>query len=239
MSHILDCPHEILIWIYLRLECITDALHLSRSCRQLHHILNRPHDRLNIFLSIINNIPTPTRPDNGWMKSHFGIDSIWQPTESDFPRDLTDPDTRSFLTTVGFPAMKLKMSGFDSTHLKDRGLLQAFDADELYGLRYPDDDSPPTNFAFHFASLDQWMVMVGGEDGEVALYDPDGWDHADGYQGLVTERLDVIVPESVGDEEKQEEMQQAVLGRLRERMVEYDDCVEECKFWDGVFEAFE
>jgi hypothetical protein len=158
---------------------------------------------------------------------------------------------------VGFPAVKLQCAGFDSTHLtKDAGPLEPYDADELYGERFPDDDSPPTNLCFHFGSVSEWMVMVGGEDGDVSHYDPAGWDHADGYQGMiagslrsfavllgmlaeVAERLD-MVSDRFSEDEEREEARKAILDRLRERMVEYDDCVEEgSKFWDSIFESLE
>jgi hypothetical protein len=182
------------------------------------------------------------------MATHFGVDWVWQPQEPDLPVNLTDETTRAFLLDVGFPAVKLKVIGWDSTHLKkDDGPLEAWDADELYGLRYPDDDSPPDNFAFLFGSTDEWMVMVGGEDGAVVHYDPDGWDHADGYQGLVATSLlhlavllwmlaDVAQRLQITPDEE-EEAWQVVLSTLKERMIEYDDCVEGSKFWDGMFES--
>ncbi|KAF7591413.1 hypothetical protein BBP40_001574 [Aspergillus hancockii] len=196
--------------------------------------------------------PTPAlKPSKRWMEAHFGVHSLWQPIESDLPANLTDVATRSFLTAVGFPAIKLRAIGWDSTHLKTSvGPLDAWDADELYGLRCPDDDSPPVNFAFHLGSVDQWMVMVGGEDGDVAHYDPDGWDHADGYQGLIATSLGRFagllwmlseVVQRLGPiPDEEEEAWKAVMAKLRERMIEYDDCVEEgSKFWDGIFESFE
>ena len=38
-------------------------------------------------------------------------------------------------------------------------------------------------------------------------------------------------------EEEDDELGEKVLGRLRERMIEYDDCVEDSKLWDGIFES--
>jgi hypothetical protein len=192
-----------------------------------------------------------------WLEDRFGAGSLWQPEESDIPSALTDSGTRKFLTTVGFPAVKLPCAGFDSTHLtKDAGPLEPYDADELYGERFPDDDSLPTNLCFHFGSVSEWMMMVSGEDGDVSHYDPSGWDHADGYQGMiagslgsfavllgmlaeVAERLDMVTNGLSKDKER-EEARKAILDRLRERMVEYDGCVEEgSKFWDDVFEGLE
>lgn len=191
----------------------------------------------------------------GW--KHVSANSLWLPNMSDLPSNLTDDATHEFLTTVGFPAMKLKEIGWDSTHLKEEagGNLQEFDADELYGLQYLD-ESPPTNFAFHIGSVDTSMVMVGGEDGDVVHYDPDGWDHGDGYQGLVAtslgrlvillwmlaevvERSGLMIISGLAGEEEDDELGERVLNKLRERMVKYDDCVEEgSKFWDGIFETF-
>lgn len=190
------------------------------------------------------------------METHFNASSMWLPKTSDLPSNLTDDTTREFLTTVGFPAMKLSVIGWDSTTLKDSAgeNLQEFDADELYGLRYPDDDSAPTNFAFHIGSVDTSMVMVGGVDEDVVHYDPDGWDHGDGHQGLVAtslgrlvvllwmlaevvERPGMDIMSGMPDEEEEDELGEKVLGRLRERMIEYDDCVEDSKLWDGIFES--
>lgn len=89
----------------------------------------------------------------------------------------------------------------------------------------------------------------------VSLYDPGGWDHADGYQGTVAFSLesfavllgmlarvaDKLDPatEVVHDEDEGEEMRRAIVDSLRERMGDYDDCVfDGCKFWDEFFECF-
>ncbi|KAJ6063968.1 SUKH-4 immunity protein-domain-containing protein [Penicillium canescens] len=202
-------------------------------------------------------MPRTPSSDKVWLEDRFGAGSLWQPEESDIPSALTDSGARTFLTTVGFPAVKLQSAGFDSTHLtKDAGPLEPYDADELYGERFPDDDSPPTNLCFHFGSVSEWMIMVGGEDGDVCHYDPAGWDHADGYQGMiagslksfavllgmlaeVAERLDMVADRFSEDEER-EEARKVILDSLRERMVEYDNCVEEgSKFWDNIFEGLE
>jgi hypothetical protein len=202
-------------------------------------------------------MPRTPSLDKVWLEDRFGAGSLWQPEESDIPSALTDSGTRTFLTTVGFPAVNLRCAGFDSTHLtKDAGSLEPYDADELYGERFPDDDSPPTNLCFHFGSVSEWMAMVGGEDGYVSHYDPAGWDHADGYQGIiagslerfvvllgmlaeVAERLDMVA-DGLSEDEEREKVRKAILDRLRERMVEYDGSVEEgSKFWDDIFEGLE
>ena len=202
-------------------------------------------------------MPQTPSSDRVWLEGRLGTGSLWQPEESDIPPALKDSGTRTFLTAVGFPAVRLRRACFDSTHLtKDAVPLEPYDADELYGERYPDDDSPPTNLCFHFGSVNEWMLMVSGEDGIVSHYDPGGWDHADGYQGMiagslksfavllgmlaeVAEWLDMVTDGS-SEENETEEVRKSILYKLRERMVEYDDCVEEgSKFWDEVFERFE
>lgn len=154
---------------------------------------------------------------------------------------------------MGFPVIDLRRTGYDSTHLsKAERRLEPYDADELYGRRTPDDDSPRTNFCFHFGSVGEWMMMVDGENGEVCLYDPGGWDHADGYQGMVAFSLEIFAvllgvlarvvekldtATDVFGEDEGEEVRKAVLDSLRERMAEYDYCVSEgCTFWDELFE---
>lgn len=95
-------------------------------------------------------------------------------------------------------------------------------------------------------------MMVDGENGEVCLYDPGGWDHADGYQGMVAFSLEIFAvllgvlarvvekldtATDVFGEDEGEEVRKAVLDSLRERMAEYDYCVSEgCTFWDELFE---
>ncbi|KAE8422595.1 SUKH-4 immunity protein-domain-containing protein [Aspergillus pseudocaelatus] len=257
MSTLLHLPHEILLWIYRSLNNMYDAVHLAQSCKLLSCIFDRPQNRLKIFLSVINNMPRTPSPDKAWLEDRFGAGSLWQPEESDIPSALTDSETRTFLTTVGFPAVKLRCAYFDSTHLtKDTGFLEPYDADELYGERYPDDDSPPTNLCFHFGSVGEWMMMVSGEDGDVSHYDPAGWDHADGYQGMIAGSLEsfavllgmlaevaerpYMVSDGLSEDEEREEARKAILDRLRERMVEYDSSVEKgSKFWDEVFEDLE
>jgi hypothetical protein len=202
-------------------------------------------------------MPQARSPDTVWLEDRFGTGSLWKPKDSDIPPALTHSGTRNFLTAVGFPAIKLQCADFDSTHLtKEVVPLEPYDADELYGERYPDDDSPPTNFCFHFGSVNEWMVMVEGEDGFVSHYDPSGWDHAEGYQGMIagslrgfavllgmlaeaSEWLDMVT-DRLSEEKDIEEVRNSILNKLRERMEEYDDCVEEgSKFWDDVFENFE
>ncbi|OJJ04004.1 hypothetical protein ASPVEDRAFT_43452 [Aspergillus versicolor CBS 583.65] len=254
MPTLLDLPHEILLWVYQSLDNITDALHLAKSCKLLSHVFDRrPQNRRKILLSITDNTEGTESPDKAWLEDHFGPGSLWQPDESEFPPELADAATRTFLTTVGFPVIDLRRTGYHSTHLsKAERRLEPYDSDELYGRRTPDDDSPRTDFCFHFGSVWEWMVMVDGENGEVCLYDPGGWDHGAGYQGLVAFSVDIfamllgmmagVVEDldaamDVFGEDEGEEVRRAVLDALRERMAEYDYCFSEgCKFWDELFE---
>ncbi|MEJ8651706.1 SUKH-4 family immunity protein [Streptomyces sp. MS1.AVA.3] len=126
------------------------------------------------------------KPTAEWLESCFGTGSLWRPAEADLPKRLEHEETRTFLTTAGFPAVRidgfLEFVDFDSSDLKVDGPW-AEDPDELFGRRTPDDDSPPTKYAFKFGESQGFSLMVDGETGTVDLYDPNGWDHAAGYAG--------------------------------------------------------
>ncbi|MEV5773457.1 hypothetical protein AB0L49_19715 [Streptomyces antimycoticus] len=98
------------------------------------------------------------------------------------------------LLTVGFPAVRLGVVGIDTRHVRDEDGLEPFDADEIYGNRYPDDDSPPKNFCFAVATRYDQHLMLEAADGGITHYDPNGWDHGAGWQGPVD--LDSDVDES-------------------------------------------
>ncbi|MGW2389264.1 SUKH-4 family immunity protein [Streptomyces lydicamycinicus] len=125
-------------------------------------------------------------PTAEWLESCFGVGSLWRPAEAELPESLEHEGTREFLTTVGFPAVRidgfLEFIDFDSSRLKTEGPW-AEDPDELFGRRTPDDDSPPSSYAFEFGKCQELSLMVNGITGCVDLYDPDGWDHAAGYAG--------------------------------------------------------
>lgn len=125
-------------------------------------------------------------PTAEWLESCFGVGSLWRPAEAELPERLEHEGTREFLTTVGFPAVRidgfLDFIDFDSSRLKTEGPW-AEDPDELFGQRTPDDDSPPSSYAFEFGKCQEFSLMVDGVVGCVDLYDPNGWDHAAGYAG--------------------------------------------------------
>lgn len=134
-------------------------------------------------------------PTAEWLESCFGVGSLWRPAEADLPERLEHEGTRKFLTTVGFPSVRidgfLEFVDFDSSRLKTEGPW-AEDPDELFGKRTPDDDSPPTKYAFEFGQCQEFSLMVDGKVGCVDLYDPNGWDHAAGYAGEAHSSLQAL-----------------------------------------------
>ncbi|WP_063736011.1 SUKH-4 family immunity protein [Streptomyces sp. RTd22] len=189
---------------------------------------------------------TPPRvPDAAWLEARFGAGSLWRPAEADLPAELTDQESREFLTTVGFPAVTIDAIRFDSTHLRDAERRHTFDADELYGRRYPDDHSPPESFCFCFGLRYEDMLMLAGALGDIDLYDPNGWDHGRGYKGTVASSLPSLAvllgllaerAEAIEAIEDDEEARAEAVGELRARMTAFDAYVEDAPFWDEVFE---
>ena len=103
---------------------------------------------------------TPLIPDAVWLEERLAEGSLWRPDEAGLPAELTDARSREFLLTVGFPAVHLDVVGIDTRHLRDEDPLEPVDADEIYGERYPDDDSPPKNFCFTVATrYDQHLML--------------------------------------------------------------------------------
>ncbi|MFH8680190.1 SUKH-4 family immunity protein [Streptomyces lydicus] len=190
----------------------------------------------------------PLVPDAAWLAARFGADALWRPAGSELPEELTHAETREFLTTVGFPAVMLDVIGFDTTHLRadDGEALDPFDADELYGNRYPDDDSPPVNFCFCVGTWGDQMLMLDASSGGIDHYDPNGWDHGAGFKGaaawslpdlavllgLIAGRAGELVS---GDEA----VARAAVAALRARMRRHDATVDESPFWRMVFEEIE
>ncbi|MEU5211143.1 SUKH-4 family immunity protein [Streptomyces sp. NPDC020742] len=191
---------------------------------------------------------TPLAPDADWLEARFGVGSLWRPTEAELPEELTHPETRRFLTTVGFPAVRIDIVGFDASHLRadDGEALHPFDADELYGNRYPDDHSPPVNFCFSVGTWSDQMLMLNGAHGGVDHYDPNGWDHGAGYQGpaawslpdlavllgLMVESGEALDADDAG-------ARHTAATELRARMRSHDATVDESPFWGAVLEEFE
>ncbi|MFI9050694.1 SUKH-4 family immunity protein [Streptomyces sp. NPDC053427] len=141
-------------------------------------------------------IAAAANPTAQWLESCFGVGSLWRPEESELPERLEHEETRKFLTTVGFPAVRiewfLEVFAFDSCELKDEDGPWAEDPDELFGRRRPDDDSPPTKYAFRFGEYEGFALMLDGVAGRIDLYDPNGWDHAAGYGGEVHSSLPAL-----------------------------------------------
>lgn len=190
----------------------------------------------------------PLVPDAGWLEARFGAGSLWRPAAADLPEELVHRESREFLTTVGFPAVLIDVIGFDATHLlaEDDDPLHAFDADELYGNRYPDDDSPPVNFCFSVGSWSDQMLMLDGRHGGVNHYDPNGWDHGAGYKGLAAWSLpDLAVLLGLIAECREEldadddAVRAAAAVGVLDRMRVHDAVVGESPFWEAVFEEFE
>ena len=133
------------------------------------------------------------KPTVEWLESCFGPGSLWRPEEALLPARLENAGARAFLTTVGIPAVQLDLIGYDSAGLPDKGMWEE-DPDELFGNRYPDDDSEPACYSYCVGTVDLLHLMVRGDSGTVEIYNPDGWDHASGYGGYAAASL----PELIG-----------------------------------------
>ncbi|MGC0334244.1 hypothetical protein RKD23_007234 [Streptomyces sp. SAI-170] len=188
---------------------------------------------------------TPLTPDAAWLEERLGEGSLWRPDEADLPDELTDAQSREFLLTVGFPAVRLGGVGIDTRILRGRRSLEPFDADELYGNRYPDDDSPPENFCFAVALWGDQHLMLDA-DGGITHYDPNGWDHAAGWKGPAADSLPrlavllgLIAESSDALESDDDAVRAAAAARLRERLIGQDPNVDDSEFWDEIFESLE
>lgn len=191
----------------------------------------------------MQNNNTPLIPDAAWLEARLGEGSLWRPDEAALPAELTHAGSREFLLKVGFPAVRLGAMDIDTTHLRDEDGLEPFDADELYGRRYPDDDSPPKNFCFTAVVAGDQQLMLDADDGGITHYDPNGWDHADGWQGPAADSLPrlavllgVIAEFSDALESDDDAVRAAAVTDLRERMIDLDGNVDDSKFWDELFE---
>jgi hypothetical protein len=156
---------------------------------------------------------------------------------------LTHAGSRDFLLTVGFPAVHLDTVGIDTRHLRGEDGMEPFDADEIYGERHPDDDSPPTNCCFTVVTRFDQYLMLGAADGGITHYDPNGRDHAAGWKGPAADDLPTpalllgLIAES-GDalDSTDEAVRTAAMTRLRERMTGHEPYVHDSGFWAEVFE---
>ncbi|WP_050514082.1 MULTISPECIES: SUKH-4 family immunity protein [Streptomyces] len=180
-------------------------------------------------------------PTAEWLESIFGAGALWRPTEDELPERLEHAETRTFLTEVGFPSVHLAFVDYDSTDLAQEGLW-AEDPDELFGNRYPDDDSPPKSYAYGMGESLNYSLMLMGNTGSISLYDPNGWDHAAGYAGHVADSLPLLAG-ALGLLASYEDRlfggdHEAVLHELRELIDEIDP-VEGCRFWEEIFQWLE
>lgn len=188
----------------------------------------------------------PLIPDATWLEERLGKGSLWRPDEADLPAQLTHASSREFLLTVGFPAVRFEVVGIDTTHLRDEDGMEPFDADEIYGERYPDDDSPPKNFCFTMATWFDQHLMLGAELGGITHYDPNGWDHGAGWKGEAADSLPrlavllgLIAESSDALDSADDAVRVAAATELRRRMVEVDPLVDGSAFWDEIFELFD
>ena len=185
----------------------------------------------------------PRIPDAGWLEERLGEGSLWRPDEAGLPAELTDAESREFLLTVGFPAVNLHVVGIDTTHLRDEDGFEPLDSDEIYGRRYPDDDSPPKDFSLTVALWGDQHLMLDAADGGITHYDPNGWDHGDGWQGPAAHSLPALavllglIAESADAVDADDDAERAAaITDLRERMAGQDFYVVDSAFWDEIFE---
>jgi hypothetical protein len=188
----------------------------------------------------------PLMPDATWLEERLGEGSLWRPDEAGLPTELTHVGSREFLLTVGFPAVRLGVVGIDTRHLRGGGGMEPFDADEIYGERCPDDDSPPTNFCFTVATRYDQHLMLDAADGGITHYDPNGWDHGAGWKGPAADDLPTLavllglIAES-GDalRSADDAVRTTAVTELRERMIGREAYADDSAFWDEVFEALD
>ncbi|MFJ8630875.1 SUKH-4 family immunity protein [Streptomyces sp. NPDC093568] len=189
---------------------------------------------------------TPRTPDAQWLEERLGEGSLWRPDEACLPAELTDAESREFLLTVGFPAVDLDIVGIDTRHLLESDEPRPLDSDEIYGNRYPDDDSPPKNFSFTMALWGDQHLMLDAADGGITHYDPNGWDHGDGWKGPAADSLPnlavllaLIAESSTALNTEDDGLRAAAATELRRRMIAHDACVDDSEFWDEIFECLE
>ncbi|MGW2630361.1 SUKH-4 family immunity protein [Streptomyces chattanoogensis] len=181
-------------------------------------------------------------PTAEWLESCFGAGSLWRPTEAELPERLEDGESRTFLTTIGFPAVHLAFVDFDSTSLRRKGLWEE-DPAELFGERRPDDDSPPERYAYGLGEQYAINLMLMGDTGSIQLYDPNGWDHAAGHAGWAADGLPAITgalgllaryeDRLTGDDAA------AALEEFRSLLAALEPGLEPCRFWDNIFDVIE
>ncbi|MGW3061611.1 SUKH-4 family immunity protein [Streptomyces goshikiensis] len=194
----------------------------------------------------MKNDDTPLIPDAAWLEERLGEGSLWRPDEAALPAELTHAGSREFLLAVGFPAVRLDNVGVDTRHLRAEDGMEPFDADEIYGERCPDNDSPPTNFCFTVATRYDQHLMLDAADGGITHYDPNGWDHGAGWKGPAADDLPTLAVllgliaesgEALGSTD--DAVRAAAVTDLRERMIDRESYTDDSAFWDEVFEALD
>ncbi|MFE5920642.1 SUKH-4 family immunity protein [Streptomyces sp. NPDC002285] len=189
----------------------------------------------------------PPIPDAAWLEERLGKGSLWRPDEGGLPAELTDAASREFLLTVGFPAVHLDVVGIDTRHLRDdEDGMEPFDADEIYGRRYPDDDSPPKNFCFTIATWFDQHLMLDAEFGGITHYDPNGWDHGAGWKGEAADSLPtlavllgLIAESSEALDSADDAVRVAAATDLRTRMTVAYYVLDDSAFWDRIVGLFD
>ncbi|MFD8954255.1 SUKH-4 family immunity protein [Streptomyces xanthophaeus] len=194
----------------------------------------------------MKNNETPWIPDAAWLEERLGEGSLWRPEEAALPAELTHAGTREFLLTVGFPAARLDIAGIDTRHLRGEDAMEPFDADEIYGERRPDDDSPPTNFCFTVATRYDQHLMLDAADGGITHYDPNGWDHGAGWKGPAADDLPTLAAllgliAEAGNvlESTDDTVRTTGITALRERMIDQEPYTDDSEFWGEVFESLD
>lgn len=130
--------------------------------------------------------------------------------------------------------------------------LYEYDADEIFGRRWADDDSPPVNFCYNFCCIGgNAMAMVDAEDGSIIHYDlgcyderaDRGWIASSMPSLLVLLRTMEMVINKLGEVQQElsdeafENLRTTTFCQVREIMADYDDCVDDGSyFWDALFE---
>ncbi|MEV7022566.1 SUKH-4 family immunity protein [Kitasatospora sp. NPDC093558] len=175
-------------------------------------------------------------PTAAWLESCFGPGTLWRPRPESLPEGLEHDATRAFLTEVGIPAARNGFTGFDGRDLPERGLWEA-DPDEIYGRRYPDDDTPPDGYAYCVGLVNDLHLMADGVTGVVEAYDPNGWDHAAGHVGTVAESVPQAFAAFVllaGLEERFDDGDATALDEFTTLLDQLGLDLEQHDFWQGV-----
>lgn len=104
--------------------------------------------------------PEARRPTTHWLEASLGTGAVHRIPESRLPDDLTDPDTRTFLTNVGFPEVN------DCLELQTLDLSTGLDHDE----RPLDDSEFSKGTSAALYHLGEWQsagLLLDGSTGQV------------------------------------------------------------------------